>query len=69
MASANAEVPLYRFQYRKILWGDVEKVLRKKMFSSKTVTKLDDLTEYNNKKLFQNFYKCLRTYKVSIFLD
>jgi hypothetical protein len=25
------------------------------MFSSKTVTKLEDLTEYNKKKLFQTF--------------
>jgi hypothetical protein len=35
---------LYRFQYQKKLWGDVKKVLRKKMFSSKSVTKLEDLT-------------------------
>jgi hypothetical protein len=35
---------LYRFQYRKMLRGDVKKVWRKKMFSSKSVTKLEDLT-------------------------
>ncbi len=35
---------LYKFQYRKIFWGDVKKVWRKEMFSSKSETKLADLT-------------------------
>ncbi len=43
MASANVRPHLYRFQYRKKLWGDVKKVLWKKMFLSKSVTKLEDL--------------------------
>jgi hypothetical protein len=35
---------LYRFQYRKIKWGLLKKVWSKKMFSLKSMTKLEDLT-------------------------
>ncbi len=35
---------LYRLQYQKILWGILKKVLQQKMFSLKSMTKLEDLT-------------------------
>jgi hypothetical protein len=35
---------LYRFQYRKFIWGHLKKVWRKKIFSLKSMTKLEDLT-------------------------
>ncbi len=35
---------LYRFQYRKTLWGNLKKVWRKKKFLLKSMTKLEDLT-------------------------
>ncbi len=35
---------LCRFQYRKIIWGHLKKVWRKKIFSLKSMTKLEDLT-------------------------
>ena len=37
---------LYIFQYQKIFMGDVKKARRKKMFSPKSVTKLEDLTVF-----------------------
>ena len=35
---------LYRLQYQKKLWGNLKKFWRKKMFSLKSMTKLEDLT-------------------------
>ncbi len=35
---------LYRLQYRKKLWGNQNKVRQKKIFSPKSMTKLEDLT-------------------------
>jgi hypothetical protein len=35
---------LYRLQYRKIKWGLLNKVGSKKIFSLKSMTKLEDLT-------------------------
>ncbi len=40
----NARHILYRFQYRNIIWGHLKKVWRKKIFSLKSMTKLEDLT-------------------------
>jgi hypothetical protein len=34
----------YRFQYQKKLWGVLKNVWRKKMFSAKSMTKLEALT-------------------------
>jgi hypothetical protein len=42
----------YRLQYRKKLWGIQNKVWRKKIFSPKSMTKLEDLTvHFNNIKM------------------
>jgi hypothetical protein len=35
---------LYRLQYQKKLWDNLKKFWRKKMFSLKSMTKLEDLT-------------------------
>ncbi len=35
---------LYRFQYRKTIWGNLKKNRRKKMFYLKSMTKLEALT-------------------------
>ncbi len=49
---------LYRFQYRKTLWGNLKKVWRKKKFLLKSMTKLEDLTvcstvfSFNNEKIW-----------------
>ena len=37
----------YRFQYQKKIWGDLKNVWRKKMFSAKSMTKLEALTVLN----------------------
>jgi hypothetical protein len=39
---------LYRLQYQKKLWGNLKKIWQKKMFSLKSMTKLEDLTVLHN---------------------
>ncbi len=43
---------LYRLQYRKKLWGNQNKVRQKKIFSPKSMTKLEDLTVHIIDKLW-----------------
>jgi hypothetical protein len=49
----------YRFQYRKKLWGNQYKLWRKKIFSPKSVTKLEDLTvqTYVSCTVYKYMYK------------
>jgi hypothetical protein len=58
---------LYKFQYRKILWGDDKKVWRKKMFSSQSVTKLEDLTVFRTFHYLYNLGHLVQTkiYKIA----